>query len=640
MRWLSIIFILFSFSIYAQQDTVELKEITVASSRTPIIFRETSRVITVITYEDIIKAPVSSINELLDYALGVDVRQRGTNGVQSDIGIRGGTFEQTLILLNGVKINDPQTGHHNFNIPVDLSSVERIEILQGSGARIYGPNAFAGAVNIITINPDKNQFHTILSGGDFKLVEGILGASFITGKVKNMVEVSKKTSSGYRNNTDYDISGVYLQSTANTGNGDVQLQAGLQDKAFGANSFYTAKYPNQFENTKTLFASLKWTENTKKLHFIPQIYYRRHQDRFELFRNNAPIWYSGHNYHLTHVYGGQANAWYGWSLGKTSIGVEYRIENILSSILGKTMNDTLDVPFEPLGKFTHKGSRENVSVYIDHTYSTHKISISIGMLTYSNSYYGIKTYPGIDISYALPWNLRWFFSVSKTLRLPTYTDLYYKDPSNTGNPDLKPEQAMNYETGVKYSTNYLLAGISGFYRDGKNIIDWVRLTDTSLWHSDNITEVKTWGVELYGRVDLSKLHSKCFIKSIQLNYALINIEKATGNYYSKYALDMLRNKITLHVEHKIWKNISAGWYILYQERMGTYTEYTTGKEKNYQPYITADGRISWTQKAITIFVQASNLLNIEYFDIANIPMPGRWFKAGFSKNLNFDKKKK
>ena len=639
MRWLSIVFVLFTSCLFAQHDTVELKEITVASSRTPMIFKETSRVITIITHKEIMQAPVSSINELLDYALGVDVRQRGANGVQADASIRGGSFEQTLILLNGVKINDPQTGHHNLDIPVDLSNVERIEILQGSGARIYGPNAFAGAINIITINSDNNQITTTLSGGDFNLFEGIIGANFTTGKVKNMVEVTKKTSAGYRENTDYDISGIYLQSTANTGNGDVQIQAGFQDKSFGANSFYTAKYPNQFENTKTLFTSIKWTENTGKFHFVPQLYYRRHQDRFELFRDNAPTWYAGHNYHLTHVYGGQANAWYGWSLGKTSIGAEYRVENILSSVLGETMSDTLAVPFEPLGKFTHKGNRDNISVYLDHTYSTHKINISAGMLAYCNSDYGIKTYPGVDISYALPWNLRWFFSVSKTLRLPTYTDLYYSDPANIGNPDLKPEQAMNYETGFKYITNNILAGVSGFYRDGKNIIDWVRLTDTSLWHSDNITEVKTWGTEIYGRIDLSKKHAKCFLKSIQINYAWIKLEKATGNYYSKYALDMLRNKITLQVEHKIWKNISAGWHILYQERMGTYTEFSTGKENKYQPYITADGRISWNRKGMVVFIQASNIFNSEYFDMANIPMPGRWFKAGFSMNLNFDKKK-
>jgi iron complex outermembrane receptor protein len=594
----------------------------------------------IISQEDILKSPVSDINELLDYSLGVDVRQRGANGVQADASIRGGSFEQTLILLNGIKINDPQTGHHNLDIPVDLSSVERIEILEGSGARIYGPNAFAGAINIITKNPDNDGVKATISGGDYKLFEGSAGGYFNCGKIKTLVEASHKSSAGYRDNTDYQISGLFLQSTASTGKGDVQFQAGLQDKAFGANSFYTAKYPNQFENTKTLFSSLKWNETIAKIHISPQVYYRRHQDRFELFRNNAPTWYSGHNYHLTHVYGTQINSWFAWSLGKTSLGAEYRVENIQSNVLGEPTGDTIRVPFESSGKFTKEGSRENVSFFIDHTFSTPKFSASAGVLTYWNSDFGFNFYPGIDLGYSITQNIRLIGSVNKTLRLPTYTDLYYKDPSNIGNPNLVPEQATNYETGVKFNSKKFIGGISVFYRDGKNTIDWVRLTNTSLWESANITAVKTWGAETYGRMDLSKLKSACPITNIQLNYSWINLEKATGNYYSKYALDMLRNKVSLQIDHKIWKNLTAGWRVVYQERMGTYTEFSTGKEKEYVPFVTMDGRISWKQNSFLFFVQASNIFNTGYIDMANIPMPGRWAKAGISMDLNLDKTRK
>jgi vitamin B12 transporter len=664
-RLFVIIFILISVGLKAQQDTVSLNEVIISSSRTPVIFKDVSRVIMVLTHEEIKQAPVSSINELLDYVMGVDVRQRGAGDVQADVSIRGGSCEQTLILLNGVNVNDPQTGHHNLDLPVNLSSIERIEVLEGAGARIYGPNAFAGAINIITENAGNNKIKATLAGGDFKLFEGNIGTQFKIGPIKNSIDVLHKNSAGYRENTDYDLSGIFVQSSAPTGNGEIQFQSGWQNKAFGANSFYTAKYPNQFEKTRTLFSSLKWTENIGKLHVTPQIYYRRHQDRFELFREdnyvfsngyyikngsdtakyspgNYQAWnyYNGHNYHLTHVYGGQVNAWFAWGLGKTSIGAEYRVENILSNVLGEAMNDTLSVPFESNGKFTRKASRENAGIFIDHTFSTQKFNFSAGLLSFWNSDFGMEYYPGADISYLFYKDFRWFGSVSKTLRLPTYTDLYYHDAVNIGNPDLKSEQAMNYETGIKYITEKVSVGISGFYRDGNNIIDWVRLTSNDIWRSANITEVKTQGVEFYGRINLYRIKTNCPITLLQLNYAWINLEKASGNYYSKYALDMLRNKVSLQMDHKIWKNFTAGWRVLYQERMGTYTDYTTGLEKKYHPFLTVDGRLSWKLKSFNFFVQISNIMNADYIDMANIPMPGRWAKAGISMNLNLDKGKK
>ncbi|MCK4631428.1 MAG: TonB-dependent receptor, partial [Bacteroidales bacterium] len=131
--------ILFGFFVHSmwingQIDTVEIKEIVVSGQRSPSIHSELNRVVTVIRKEQIRNAPVQSLQEILEYAVNIDVRQRGNFGVQADISIRGGSFEQTLILLNGIKINDPQTGHHNLNIPIDINSIERIEILEGPGS--------------------------------------------------------------------------------------------------------------------------------------------------------------------------------------------------------------------------------------------------------------------------------------------------------------------------------------------------------------------------------------------------------------------------------------------------------------------------------------------------------------------------
>ena len=138
-----------------KQDTSSVKseyieEIEVHGLRSPDIYSRESRLVEVITRQKIGSLPAENINSLLKYISGVDVRQRGAEGIQTDISLRGGTFDQVMVLLNGINITDSQTGHHNFNLPVSLQQVERIEVLKGPASRIYGPNAFSGAINIVT----------------------------------------------------------------------------------------------------------------------------------------------------------------------------------------------------------------------------------------------------------------------------------------------------------------------------------------------------------------------------------------------------------------------------------------------------------------------------------------------------------
>ena len=109
-----------------QTKTYELDEVQVTASRAPLTLSQQARMVTVLGREDIAAAPVQSVNDLLKYAVGVDVRQRGPLGAQTDVGIRGGNYEQVTILLNGININDPQTGHNAFDFPVDLSGIECI----------------------------------------------------------------------------------------------------------------------------------------------------------------------------------------------------------------------------------------------------------------------------------------------------------------------------------------------------------------------------------------------------------------------------------------------------------------------------------------------------------------------------------
>ncbi len=331
--------------------------------------------------------------------------------------------------------------------------------------------------------------------------------------------------------------------------------------------------------------------------------------------------------------GGQLNMFLYSKYGKITIGTDYRFEKIFSNVLGDLINDTFPDPYDKNGWFIKKGEKSYWSLFANDEIKIRKWAISFGLMStyllYKNWYF----YPGFEIGYFYKNNLRWFVAVNRSLRLPSYTELYYNDPVHQGNINLSPEEAINYEGGIKFNSKSLVMQAAYFYRQGKNIIDWVRLSSTDKWHTMNITIVNTSGVEFMLTYYHEKNYANSKLKTIQFNYTYLNILKQSENYYSKYALDVLRHKISLIVYHNIIGNIFATWTLLYHERMGTYTEYPSGLEKSYKPYATIDAKINYNYKNINIFISGTNLFNTYYYDIANIPMPGRWVKGGLSWSL-------
>ncbi|MFZ4399608.1 MAG: TonB-dependent receptor plug domain-containing protein [Bacteroidales bacterium] len=628
----------FCSSVYAQKDTILLNETVILSTHLTDLQQESFKVIQLITKTEIEKASVQSIQELLEYVLNVDVRQRGEFGVQADISIRGGSFEQCLILLNGIKMNDPQTGHHSMNLPVDLQDIERIEILDGSASRIYGANAFSAAINIITIAKKENRLKLSSVIGENQLYATTASLSLATDKMQHYFSVGRKGSDGYINNTDFDISNLFYQNSLRLKKGSVNLQTGYNNKQFGANSFYSAKYPNQFEHTNVFFADVSYkTQGSYK--FTSNIYYRRHQDKFELFRNNPPAWYTSHNYHLTQIFGAEAKLNFNSCIGKSLLGIDFRSENILSNVLGEVMKDTIAVPGEVSGKFTKSHHRENLGFYGEQSYKYRNFNISAGLFVNWNSDFDWKTNAGIDINYCISNSLMWYASVNQSMRMPTFTDLYYIGPTNLGNINLKPEEAIAYETGMKFYSSFININMAVFLRDGNNLIDWVRRNDTMKWESRNLTNIISRGFEFSTQMNMQKIiYNGFFINNLNLSYSYLDLEKNSNTYISYYALDYLKHKITASVDHKIYKKISGNWALSYQERMGSYTDITTGKETPYSAFLAVDTRITYKTENWNCYVEAANLFDKKYQDIGNIPMPGRWLRVGLNISLNLGKK--
>ena len=630
-----LIIIGYSKAVFSQTDTIKMEQVEITSSRIPSVYSESSRIVNIITKEQIENAAVNDILDLLKLAVGVDCRQRGVNGVQSDISIRGGTYEQVLILLNGIPLNDPQTGHHTLNLPVDIHSIQRIEVLEGPGCRIYGPNAFSGAINIITENELDKNLVLAIHGGAHKLIGGFVGYTQQIGKVQNYISFSKKQSDGFMPNTDFDINQFFYQSAMNINKAKIDFQAGYIDKAFGANSFYSSKYPNQFEYTKTGFLGLKLATKGK-VDAVYNIYWRRNQDLFELFRENPPVWYHNHNYHLTNSMGANANYSFKTKLGKTAFGGELRHEAILSNVLGEDLIDSIPVPGQANVFFKKGKQRQNASFFIEHSYTFYQLTTSAGMLLNWNSDYDWKAYPGIDMSYLLNKKIKLIASINESMRIPSFTDLYYASATNIGNPNLKPETSLSYEIGTKYLVNAFDVHLVAFRREGKNLIDWVKYPDSTKWESRNITKVNTNGVELGVNVNCLKLtnNKHFFIDYFSINYNYLNATKIKNDYLSKYALDYLKHKVDFSIKHKIYKSIYAVWSASYQDRNSTYIDYTTQQETKYQPIYLVNSKIVWKYRFLESYIEASNLLNNSYYDYGNIIMPGRWISAGIKADLN------
>jgi vitamin B12 transporter len=645
-----------SLFVYSQTDTIRINPVEIKSDRVPMLYSEAARVVSVITKAQISSMPVQTLDDVLKFALNVDVRQRGTFGTQSDVSIRGGSFEQTLILLNGVKINDPQTGHNTMNIPVNINDIERIEILEGSASGIFGPNAFSGAINIITVSPDKNNLKLSLSGGEHGYHSESAGLSYKIKKLNNYISLNQSGSDGYIRDTDFRTKNFLYQGNYSIKSFNSSLLLSYRDNAYGAYNFYSAMppYQNEFEHTKTTFINLKFknfnnTEHSAlstvhKIYWTVNLYWRTNQDKFELYRylDDVPPGYKyiPPNYHLTSTPGFDINTYYVSKYGKSALGAEFRRENILSNVLGDKMSDTVRYNHLAWGFYDHFKSRDIVNLYAEHFAVINKFSLKAGLLANWTNEFKWGFFPGLDVSYQLNKSYKLFASANKSLRMPTFTDLYYNGPTNIGNPNLNPEEALSYEVGVKYFGTYFNSHISAFRRYGSDIIDWIKTSATDKkWQSMNLTKLTTDGIEFSADMLLYKLFNfKTNSIILNLTYSYINTTKSSGDLISLYALDYLRNKFSLNLHHSIINNLSASWSFAYFVRAGSYIAYPSespnGISLPYEPYYLFDGKINYKISNFDFYLEASNIFNKKHIDINAVEMPGRWLKAGIIANFN------
>lgn len=605
----------------------ELDEVMVTASRVEMPINQTAKLVTVITKEQIEQAPVRSIQDLLVYAANIDVIQRGGHGVQADISIRGGSFDQNTILLNGVNLSNAQTGHYSLDLPINLSDIERIEIIHGPSALIYGIGAFSGGINIITRNNVDYKAYANVEAGMHKLRGIEVRGTAKTGIATNSLSVGYNSSDGYIANSDYDIYNVLWQTRLRFGKtSKLDLQLGYNDKAYGANTFYSPVYPNQYDHTTTYMSSLKG-EFGSTFKIVPIIYWNRHHDDYELIKNDS----YGRNYHRNDTYGGNLILSYKSQLGITTMGNELRREEIMSSNIGKPM-------VEPHRRYTKYDSRTNTSISLEHTVNLEKLVVSAGVLMNHNSLLDgkYKFYPSVSVTYKPVDKINILSSWSKSTRMPTFTDLYYKAPTHIGKNDLKPEKSEAFEVNLKYKTTYFSAYITGFMLWGRDIIDWVKETpQDEAYTAWNMSKIDTKGIEIGTTVCIGELLPLLGeYSSLSLDYAQMHQDSDTKDMISMYSLNYLRDKFTIKFNHQIYKGLSAAWFFRFQKRMGVYEHYDRQTEKKtikqYPSFSTLDLKLNYKYEDANIYLGLNNLYDTHYFDRGNIPQPGFWLMGGIN----------
>ena len=614
--------------LYSQEfRNYQLEELVVSSSRVPIDLNRSARVVTVLDSIAIKASPAHTVNDLLKYAIGVDVRQRGGMGVQTDIGMRGGTSDQIAILINGINVCDPQTGHFALDLPMDKSDIERIEILEGPAGRIYGTSSLVGAINIITKKPVKSSADVRLEGGAHGSFSGTARGAIANGKYSNSISFGYGRSDGYlRNsngklNSDYDAFKAFYQGQYIGADADILWLAGISDKAFGANTFYSVKYDDQYEHTSKAYFAVQ-AETKGRIHFKPSVYWMHSRDRFELFRGDeskVPF-----NYHRTNVYGLNLGSYFNWKLGKTAFGAEMRNEDVLSTTLG----DSLNTPKHIQGtdrEYSLGKNRTNISFYLEHNVLLRRLTFSGGVTAVKNtgSEMSFSLYPGADMSVRIGENWKAYASWNTSLRMPTFTELYYSVGGHKADKYLKPEEMTAYEAGLKYSRSWLSAQACVYLHRGRNMIDWIRdssLGDEAVWTSVNHTKINAVGEEISFMVDMpSLLGRNFFLKSLYLGWSHIDQDKNVGeNIQSQYSLEYLRNKVVAKADMNISGAVDVNLSWRWQQRAG-----------NYVPYSLVDARIGWRQ----FFLNIENLLNHEYSDFGGVPQPKLWISAGVTVSL-------
>lgn len=574
--------------LHAQQTMVVL------GSATPVPLAESPRAVTVLPLKNLtgmVPAPIDALRS----DPSVFLEQRGAGGAQADVTLRGGSFEQTLILLNGFRINDSQTSHHDLDLPMPLEAMHSIEVLHGAGSTLHGADALAGVVDFLTAAPSSERLEVSSGIGSFGLNEQSLLAEAARHWWSGRITASHDLSTGFIADRDYRNEEASNEDWLTWKPGLTDVLFAVSDRSFGAANFY-GPYPS-WERTKGWFASVRQEIGE---HTQAAFGYRRHSDEFVLVRSDPELY---ENNHVDTSWQGSLR--HNATIGTSSIlliGVEADGDAIHSNNLGE-----------------HARNRAAGYIDLDLHPATAKWNLTAGAREEGFSG-GLTTVfaPHLAGSYTVAATMKLRASAGYGYRIPTYTDLYYSDPTTTGNPNLRPESAWSGDLGVDWSfhANFALT-VTGFYSRQHDSIDYVRASEKDPWQAVNLSGLSFAGLETKLTWTLSQNQT--------IRLAWTGLHGTPGALYgleSEYVFDYPVQNARLEWDASLGRQVMMRTSVRVAQRY---------QQEAYPVWDIAftrtlsTGHLRW----LSPYARFENLSNTGYQEIEGVRMPGRSVVGGF-----------
>ncbi|SFW28127.1 iron complex outermembrane recepter protein [Chitinophaga sancti] len=622
--------ILYALTLPAQDKINELDAVTVTATVNPVVSSKTGRNLFVIKGEDIAKMPVHSIDEVLRFIPGVEVQSKGPMGAGSDIVIRGGTFQQVLVILDGMRVNDPNTGHFSSYIPINPAEIDHIEVLKGASSAIYGSDAVGGVIHIITKTFATNkhsvptsQFTAGATGGAYGLFNANANAYYTTNKLAVNI-------GGQTNNADGQpqrgIDGYFHLHTI-SGSASYQLsdnwklsyRLSYDDRKFAAQNFYTT-YASDTASEKL---STWWQQLN--------LQYRKNKNAFSLMAG-----YKNMNDH--YVY------------NPVSIANDNRSKLYQSlAIYEHTFNE--NISFVAGGQFQQKSIVSNdrgnhtVNQAAGFTSMTatiwNALTLSPALRLDWDERSGAELVPQLNASYkAGQFQIRG--SAGKTIRNADFTERYNNNnktlvtSGKIGNPDLKAERSFSYEAGADYFGKYIRVSTTLFQRRYNDLIDWTttsydnmpykhNLSPTGTYSlASNISKMVTSGVE--GDLQFTKTYKEKHTVSATagVTWLYSDIQEGQQSFYIASHARFLLNGMLSYRNQLFGVSVNG----LYKVRDPQAVKGINGAVTKEYFVASVKADVFVIKNKLSLSVEADNVFNKNYADLTGAQMPGRWLMGG------------
>ncbi|MEE2919707.1 MAG: TonB-dependent receptor plug domain-containing protein [Bacteroidota bacterium] len=657
-------------------DTTVIQPASVTGSFANLPPQQAPRALVVIGQEEVAQTAAASIADVLESIPGVDVRARGPFGIQTDLSLRGGTFNQTALWVDGIRWSAPHTDHHLLNLPLDPEDITKVEVLRGGASSALGTGAMTGAVALtagpatqdgskVVAETGTNNWARIKVTTDF-------GTSLSSTNVRrHRISASRASTDGTLGagtNTDADMTRMRYSGWLAGKWGSLRTSVGYADKAFGALNFYSANFPIQYEETRTIQGQALYSKTMQNVTLEAGLHHRTHVDEFQLYREGEGFyqytdddylvlgddtagvyrvdgvtqidsltgrtitWYRAPNNHISHTTGGRALLRLSSKLGQTFASVDSRREFIKSNLLG------VDSLGDDEGVYVRGDVRLNTDVSIGHRAELGSIALSATAAWNINSMFGSRFVPGVELSVDMAddGSSILFVSANRSVRHPSYTNLYYTIGGAVGSRDLQPEMAEQIEAGVRLSLaeNWpvqIQFEQALFERRGSDMIDWARPNGSDTTFAINLRAVTFIGLESVATfIPNQEADGERKLRYGRLGYAIMEASESSVGYESNYLLDFLQTKLDASVGFTAPGGILIDGRWSYQDRIGGYYDVAKGEEVEFEPFtlvsVTAS-RLFW-QRKVRAYARVDNALDRTVVDLGNVQQPGRWWRLG------------